>query len=90
MGDGHLRGEVWGFGSCGEIWGICGIVWRYTCPCHRANRVLQDYFREFRFCRGRRIEAITADKAEEYILNYFKMFKEIESMFKSNRGVWNV
>ena len=35
----------------------------------------------------RRIEAITAAKAEEYILNYFKMMKEIDSMFKSNRGV---
>ena len=35
----------------------------------------------------RRIEAITAAKAEEYILNYFKMLKEIDSMFKSNRGV---
>ena len=67
--------------------GICGIVWRYACPCHGANRVLQDYFREFRFCRVRRIEAITAAKAEEYILNYFKMLKEIDSMFKSNRGV---
>lgn len=35
----------------------------------------------------RRIEAITAAKAEEYILNYFKMMKEIDSMFKSNRGI---
>ena len=35
----------------------------------------------------RRIEAITAAKAEEYILNYFKMMKEIDRMFKSNRGV---
>lgn len=35
----------------------------------------------------RRIEAITADKAEEYIVNYFDIMKEIERMFKSNRGV---
>ncbi len=35
----------------------------------------------------RRIEAITADKAEEYVVNYFDLMKEIESMFKSNRGV---
>lgn len=35
----------------------------------------------------RRIEAITADKAEEYILNYFDLMKEIEKMFKSNKGV---
>ena len=30
---------------------------------------------------------IEKTKAEEYILNYFKMMKEIDSMFKSNRGV---
>lgn len=35
----------------------------------------------------RRIEAITAAKAEAYIVNFFKMLKEIENMFKSNRGV---
>ncbi|MCR9010874.1 alanine--tRNA ligase [Gabonibacter chumensis] len=35
----------------------------------------------------RRIEAITAAKAEEYILNHFHMFNEVENMFKSNRGV---
>lgn len=35
----------------------------------------------------RRIEAITADKAEEYIVNYFNIMKEIEKMFKSNKGV---
>lgn len=35
----------------------------------------------------RRVEAITALKAEEYVLNYFKMMKEVDSMFKSNRGI---
>lgn len=35
----------------------------------------------------RRIEAITADKAEEYIVNYFDLMKEIERMFKSNKNV---
>lgn len=35
----------------------------------------------------RRIEAITAAKAEEYVDNYFKIKKEIEGMFKSNRGL---
>ena len=35
----------------------------------------------------RRIEAITADKAEEYIVNSFALVGEIEKMFKSNRNV---
>lgn len=35
----------------------------------------------------RRIEAITADKAEEYINNSFNNIREIEKMFKSNKGV---
>lgn len=35
----------------------------------------------------RRIEAITADKAEVYIVNYFNLMKEIEKMFKTNKGV---
>lgn len=35
----------------------------------------------------RRIEAITADKAEEYVINSFDLMKEIEKMFKSNKGV---
>lgn len=35
----------------------------------------------------RRIEAITADKAEEYVVNHFNLLKELEKMFKSNRGV---
>lgn len=35
----------------------------------------------------RRIEAITADKAEEYITNSFNIVKEIERMFKSNKNV---
>lgn len=35
----------------------------------------------------RRIEAITADKAEEYINNTFKLLKDVEQMFKSNRNV---
>lgn len=35
----------------------------------------------------RRIEAITADKAEEYITNSFHIIKEIEKMFKSNKNV---
>ena len=35
----------------------------------------------------RRIEAITGERAETYIRNYFSMVKEIEHMFKSNRGV---
>lgn len=35
----------------------------------------------------RRIEAITADKAEEYIVNHFNLVKEVEKMFKSNKGV---
>lgn len=35
----------------------------------------------------RRIEAITADKAEAYIVNYFHLMKEIDKMFKSNRSV---
>ncbi|WP_251620048.1 alanine--tRNA ligase [Odoribacter lunatus] len=35
----------------------------------------------------RRIEAITADKAEEYIVNYFNLMKDVERMFKSNKGV---
>jgi len=36
----------------------------------------------------RRIEAITAAKAEEYIVNYFKMLREMGSMFKSNRDIF--
>lgn len=35
----------------------------------------------------RRIEAVTAAKAEEYVTNFFKIKKEIEGMFKSNRGL---
>lgn len=35
----------------------------------------------------RRIEAITADKAEEYITNSFYIIREIEKMFKSNKNV---
>lgn len=35
----------------------------------------------------RRIEAITADKAEEYINNSFQIIREIEKMFKSNKNV---
>lgn len=35
----------------------------------------------------RRIEAITADKAEEYITNSFHIIREIEKMFKSNKNV---
>lgn len=35
----------------------------------------------------RRIEAITADKAEEYIVNYFDLMKDVEKLFKSNKGV---
>ncbi len=35
----------------------------------------------------RRIEAITADKAEEYITNSFNIIREIEKMFKSNKNV---
>lgn len=35
----------------------------------------------------RRIEAISADKAEEYVVNYFDILKELERMFKSNRDV---
>ena len=35
----------------------------------------------------RRIEAITADKAEEYIVNHFNLMKEVEKVFKSNKGV---
>ena len=35
----------------------------------------------------RRIEAITAAKAEEYVVNNFKMRREMENMFKSNRSL---
>lgn len=35
----------------------------------------------------RRIEAITADKAEEYVVNHFALVKEIEKVFKSNKGI---
>ncbi len=35
----------------------------------------------------RRIEAITADKAEECITNFFNTIKEMERMFKSNKNV---
>ena len=35
----------------------------------------------------RRIEAITAAKAEEYVMNSFRLRKEVEGMFKSNRGL---
>lgn len=44
-------------------------------------------FQRVPFLPGPSYKAITAAKAEEYILNYFKMLKEIDSMFKSNRGV---
>ena len=35
----------------------------------------------------RRIEAITAVKAEEYVMNFFRMKREMENMFKSNRSL---
>ena len=35
----------------------------------------------------RRIEAITAKKSEEYINNVFKMIKEAEQVFKSNKNI---
>lgn len=35
----------------------------------------------------RRIEAVTAVKAEEYVMNHFRMMKEMENMFKSNRSL---
>lgn len=35
----------------------------------------------------RRIEAITADKAEEYIVNSFALIREMEKMFKSNKNL---
>lgn len=35
----------------------------------------------------RRIEAITADKAEEYIDNSFAIIREMEKMFKSNKNL---
>ena len=35
----------------------------------------------------RRIEAITADKAEEFINNSFNIIREMEKMFKSNKNV---
>lgn len=35
----------------------------------------------------RRIEAITADKAEEYINNSFGIIREMEKMFKSNKNL---
>jgi len=35
----------------------------------------------------RRIEAITAKKSEEYINNIFKMIKDVEQVFKSNKNI---
>lgn len=35
----------------------------------------------------RRIEAITADKAEEFINNSFRIIREMEKMFKSNKSL---
>ncbi|MDR0983370.1 MAG: alanine--tRNA ligase [Culturomica sp.] len=35
----------------------------------------------------RRIEAVTADKAEEIIVNQSRMMKEVEKLFKSNRSL---
>ncbi|MGL5682836.1 MAG: alanine--tRNA ligase [Marinifilaceae bacterium] len=36
----------------------------------------------------RRIEAITADKAEEYVTRTFRLLKDLEQLFKSNRNVF--